>query len=165
MSEGMKKYTMEEIESIKGLFGKFFDEYLPAQEKKKPEPPKEEKPADYVLHTLVCPYEDDLIVGFWADEMIHPLGYVTFEGELLALHYDSNKDHRKIWLENGGEKDCGMVKWHGNQYWINHDSVLTSLTKDGSFADIYSFRTCQPFTNCKDENIKRYEDNNTPILF
>jgi hypothetical protein len=140
----------EEIKEIKKRLNKLEKEVTSAND-------------DYELFLWVDS-DNYLSIGYKDnDDFFTCIGYISDSGELNILNVDGYRENYKIWVENGMKiKENNEVEWRGKRYKIKRESCLT-FSK--SYFGIYDFKFAIPMTGCEDDNIIRYEHNNTPILF
>ena len=91
------------------------------------------------------------------------IGYINNGGDCVILSVNEYIENHNQWRKDDMPIDSTPVKWRGGRYMINSDGVLSRI--DVGSCNIYDFGSCCAFTGCRDENIKRFEHNNRPIIF
>jgi len=118
----------------------------------------------YVLK-LCVDIVNNLCIGFKNELGYHSdIGYISDDGGCYILSNYEAVEQYNLWRENGIKVDNTVVDWRGGSYQIDrHDYVLTRI--DIPMGCIYNLDECKSQQHCGDENIRRFEHNNRPIIF
>jgi len=95
------------------------------------------------------------------------LGLIGHGGSCFILSNFKAVERYNKWRENGMKVDDTVVDWRGGSYQIDncgkYKYILTRT--DIMTGCIYNLDECESEPGCGDENIRRFEHNNRPIIF
>ena len=118
------------------------------------------KQTDYVLGLKVeC---GEILIGYYVADKFCEIGSITEDGLCYILSSASWVDNYNQWVKNGMRHSNKSIEWRGKKYLIQSNFLKCEVELDSGY--IYNFKHCQPVSQCKDDNIQRYENNKTPII-
>lgn len=128
-----------------------------------------EKTEEYALTLEISP-NGELCIGYRqftneGDTDFCELGYITNNGECHILNDVGFRYNYETWVTHGSKvSDNDAILWLKHRYQLtkNHTLLCRVDCLDGN---IYNFTTCVPLSNCGDDNIQKYKNNKTPILY
>ena len=91
------------------------------------------------------------------------IGFITTEGEVHILSWDAPIECYEQWRDDGVPVDSSVIEWRGGRYKIAQNFFLLRVGIHQPL--IYDFSECVALPGCNDNNIRRFEHNNRPILF
>jgi hypothetical protein len=121
--------------------------------------PLEKIEEDYVLKMRVDSAKD-LNLEFRSDQN-YRIGHITSNGKCLILTDVDWQINYEEWREHGMKFSDDVVEWKGKKYCFNIDCL--KCVTDNTL--IYNFYDRIPEPCCSDDNIMRWECDDTPKLY